>query len=154
MPSTCLDNKLEYAREFGATDTVNAGNGDAVGRVVEMTKGGVDYAFEAIGNRHTIRQAYDMTRLGGTTVVVGMAPDDDEVSINALSLPRTERAIVGSYYGSARPWVDLPRIADLYMNGRLKIDPMISRRYPLDQINEAYDALGAGEVARSVLNFG
>ena len=148
-----LDNKLEYAKQFGATDVINAGNGDAVGRVLEMTKGGVDYAFEAIGNVDTIRQAYDMCRLGGTTGVVGMAPDQDEVSINALSLPRTEKAILGSYYGSARPWVDLPRMADLYLNGRLQIDPMISRVYPLDEINEAYDALGAGEVARSVLNF-
>jgi S-(hydroxymethyl)glutathione dehydrogenase/alcohol dehydrogenase len=147
------DNKLEYAREFGATDTVNAGNGDAVARVLEMTRGGVDYAFEAIGNKHAIRQCYDMCKLGGTTVVVGMAPENDEIAINALSLPRSERIIMGSWYGSARPWTDLPKMADLYLSGRLKIDPMISRTYKLDEINTAYDALVAGEVARSVIVF-
>ena len=146
-----LDNKLEYARQFGATDVVNAGNGDAVARVVEMTGGGVDYAIEAIGNPRTIEQAYGMCRPGGTTVVVGMAPETEDFRINALSMPRSERAIVGSWYGSARPWVDLPKLADLYMNGRLKIDEMISRTYRLDEINAAYDALAAGEVARSVI---
>ena len=148
-----LDNKLEYAREFGATDVVNAGNGDAVARVVEMSGGGVDYVFEAIGNTHTIEQGYEMCRPGGTLVVVGMAPETDDFKVNALSLPRTERAIVGSWYGSARPWVDLPKLADLYMNGRLKIDEMISRSWRLDEINTAYDALAAGEVARSVIVF-
>lgn len=149
-----LHNKLEFAREFGATDVVNAGNGDAVARVVEMTGGGVDYAFEAIGKSTTIAQAYEMLALGGTAVIVGMAPEDDEVTLNALSFPRTERSIVGSWYGGARPWVDLPKMADLYMNGRLKIDAMISRTYPLDEINIAYDALAAGEVARSIITFG
>ena len=75
------------------------------------------------------------------------------MTIPALSLPRTEKVIMGSWYGSARPWVDLPKMVDLYLNGRLKIDPMISRTYPLDQINEAYEALEQGEVARSVLLF-
>lgn len=148
-----LDNKLEFARQFGATDLVNAGQGDAVEQVREMTHGGADYVFEAIGNAKTIEQAYDMCRLGGSAVIVGMAPENDHIEINALSLPRTERAIVGSWYGSARPWVDLPKLADLYMNGRLKIDEMISRTYPLDDINTAYEALAAGEVARSVIVF-
>ncbi|NKC16114.1 MAG: zinc-binding dehydrogenase [Gammaproteobacteria bacterium] len=148
-----LDNKLEYARQFGATDLVNAGNGDAVARVTQMTGGGVDYAIEAIGRSSTIQQAYEMCRLGGLAVIVGMAPEHDTIEINALSLPRTERAIVGSYYGSARPWVDLPKLADLYMNGRLMIDELISRSYKLEDINTAYDALGAGEVARSIIEF-
>ena len=148
-----LDSKLEYARQFGATDLVNAGNGDAVARVLEMTGGGVDYAFEAIGNARTIEQAYEMCRPGGTAVVVGMAAETAEFKVNALSLPRTERAIVGSWYGSARPWVDLPKLVDLYMRGKLKIDEMISRTYRLDEINTAYDALVAGEVARSVIVF-
>ena len=148
-----LDNKLDYAREFGATDLVNSSDGDAVERVVELTDGGVDYAFEAIGNIHTINQAYQMLALGGTAVVVGMAPENDEISLNALSLPRTEKTIVGSWYGGARPWVDLPKIADLYLSGKLKIDPLISRTYSLDEINIAYDALAAGEVARSIIVF-
>ena len=148
-----LQNKLSFAREFGATDTLIASEGDVVARVVQMTGGGVDYAFEAIGNPKTILQAYEATGLGGTTVVVGMAPENDEVSLNALSLPRTERVVMGSWYGSARPWVDIPKMVNLYMSDRLKIDPMISRTYRLDEINEAYAALGQGEVARSVIVF-
>ncbi|MEE3287915.1 MAG: Zn-dependent alcohol dehydrogenase [Pseudomonadota bacterium] len=148
-----LDNKLEYAREFGATDLVNGSSDDAVKQVLKLTGRGVDYAFEAIGNAQTIHQAYHMLAPGGTAVVVGMAPENDEVSINALSFPRTEKAIVGSWYGGARPWVDLPKITDLYLSGKLKIDPLISRTYSLDDINIAYDALAAGEVARSIISF-
>jgi S-(hydroxymethyl)glutathione dehydrogenase/alcohol dehydrogenase len=148
-----LENKLAYAREFGATDIVDASRGDAVERVLDMTDGGADYAFEAIGDSKTILQAYESTCLGGVTTVVGMAPEDDAVTINALSLPRTEKVLMGSWYGSARPWIDLPKMVDLYMSGKLKIDPLVSRTYPLEEINEAYEALERGEVARSVLVF-
>ena len=144
-------NKLEYAKEFGATDVLDASEGDTAARVLELTNGGVDYAFEAIGFSKTIVDCYESTRLGGTTVVVGMAPEDDMMTIPALSLPRTEKVIRGSWYGSARPWVDLPKMVDLYMRGRLKLDPLLSRTYPLDEINEAYEALDRGDVARSVL---
>ena len=99
------------------------------------------------------RQAYEATAPGGTTVVVGMAPEDDDVSFNALSLPRTEKVIMGSWYGSARPWADFPRLVNLYMANRLSIDPMISRTYRLEEINEAYEALDKGEMARSVILF-
>jgi S-(hydroxymethyl)glutathione dehydrogenase/alcohol dehydrogenase len=146
-----LENKLAYAQQFGATDIIDASHGDTVARVRDLTDGGVDYAFEAIGNSRTILQAYESTRPGGVTTVVGMAPEDDEVSINALSLPRTEKVIMGSWYGSARPWVDLPKMVDLYLSGKIQVDSLISRTYPLDEINTAYDALGKGEVARSIL---
>ncbi len=148
-----LQNKLSYAREFGATETLSASEGDVVARVQDLTDGGVDYAFEAIGNPKTIRQAYEATAPGGTMVVVGMAPEDDDVSVNALSLPRTEKVIMGSWYGSARPWVDFPRLVNLYLANRLSIDPMISRTYRLEEINEAYEALDKGEMARSVILF-
>lgn len=148
-----LDNKLEFARALGATETINASSEDAVAKVQEITKGGVDYAFEAIGNSKCISQCYDMCRLGGSAVVVGMAAETEDLTINALSLPRTERSIIGSWYGSARPWVDLPKMADLYLAGKLEIDSMISRTYKLDEINTAYDALANGEVARSVIVF-
>jgi S-(hydroxymethyl)glutathione dehydrogenase/alcohol dehydrogenase len=146
-----LENKLAYAQQFGATDIIDASHGDTVARVRDLTDGGVDYAFEAIGNSRTILQAYESTRPGGVTTVVGMAPEDDEVSINALSLPRTEKVIMGSWYGSARPWVDLPKMVDLYLSGKIQVDSLISRTYPLDEINTAYDALSKGEVARSIL---
>ena len=144
-------NKLEYARQFGATDLLDASEGETAARVLEMTGGGVDYAFEAIGFPQTIVDCYESTRLGGTTVVVGMAAEDEMVALPALSLPRTEKVLRGSWYGSARPWVDLPKMVDLYMGGRLQVDPLLSRTYPLDEINEAYEALERGDVARSVL---
>ncbi len=148
-----LENKLAYAKELGATDTIVAGENDVVEQVLEMTHGGVDYAFEAIGNTTAIRQCYEATAPGGSTVVVGMAAETEDIKINALSLPRTEKRLVGSWYGSARPWVDFPKLVNLYMNGQLKIDEMVSRTYKLDQINEAYDSLSAGEVARSIIVF-
>ena len=148
-----LENKLAYARTFGATDIIDATSGDTVRRIRDLTDGGADYAFEAIGNSRTILQAYEATCLGGVTTIVGMAPEDDEVTINALSLPRTEKVIMGSWYGSARPWVDLPKMVDLYMTGKLDVDSLVSRTYSLDEINVAYEALGRGEVARSILVF-
>jgi S-(hydroxymethyl)glutathione dehydrogenase / alcohol dehydrogenase len=148
-----LENKLAYAREFGATDIIDASPGDTVARIQDLTDGGADYAFEAIGNSRTILQAYESTRLGGVTTIVGMAPEDDQVTLNALSIPRTEKVIMGSWYGSARPWVDLPKMVDLYLSGRIKVDPLISRTYPLEEINSAYEALEKGEVARSILVF-
>jgi Zn-dependent alcohol dehydrogenase len=83
-----------------------------------------------------------------------MAPETDMMTISALSLPRTEKTLVGSWYGGARPFVDLPKMVDLYMDGRLKVDELVSRSYPLAEINTAYDALAAGEVARSILTMG
>jgi S-(hydroxymethyl)glutathione dehydrogenase / alcohol dehydrogenase len=146
-----LENKLEFAKEFGATDVIDGSKVNAVEAIQEMTHGGADYAFEAIGFSRTIEQAYESTGLGGTTVVVGMAPEDDDIRISALSIPRAEKVIMGSWYGGARPWVDLPKMVDLYLEGKLKIDPMISRYYNLDEINVAYQALAKGEVARSIL---
>ncbi len=148
-----LDNKLEYAKLFGATNCINSSKIDATKEVVEISGGGVDYAFEAVGNVSTVRQAYDMLGPGGTLVMVGMAPEQKEFSINALSLPRGEKTITGSWYGGARPWVDLPLLTKLYLDGKIQIDPLISRSYPLDRINDAFRALVAGEVARSIISF-
>jgi NDMA-dependent alcohol dehydrogenase len=146
-----LENKLAYARQFGATDVIDASTGDTVEKVREMTDGGVDFAFEAIGNSKTIEQAYSATGLGGTMTVVGMAPENDNITLSALDIPRTEKTIRGSWYGSARPWVDLPKMVDLFMSGQLKVRELVSREYALDEINVAYDALANGDVARSIL---
>ena len=148
-----LENKLAYAREFGATDIIDASKGDSVERVQGLTDGGVDYAFEAIGFSKTIEQAYAATGLGGTTVIVGMAPENDNMTFSALDFPRTEKTLKGSWYGGARPFADLPKMVDLYMDGKLKVDEMVSRYYKLDEINTAYDALANGEVARSIISF-
>jgi len=148
-----LENKLSYAKTFGATHCVNASKVDAIDKVIEISGGGVDYAFEAIGNVATVRQAYKMLGPGGTVVMVGMPAEQEEVSIDALSLPRGEKTITGSWYGSARPWVDLPLLTRLYLEGKIQIDPLISRSYPLDRINDAFSALVSGEVARSIISF-
>jgi S-(hydroxymethyl)glutathione dehydrogenase/alcohol dehydrogenase len=148
-----LEHKLTVAKQMGATDVVDASTGDVAAKIREMTDGGVDYAFDAFGSAATIEEAYNCVMLGGTVCVVGMAPEEEKVAINALSLPRTEKVIMGTWYGSARPWYDLPRITDLYLNGKIKVDPMLTRSYPFEQINEAYDALARGENARAVLEF-
>ena len=82
-----------------------------------------------------------------------MAPEDQKIEINALSLPRTEKVIMGTWYGSARPWIDLPKLVDLYLAGKIKVDEMLTRSYPLAEINEAYEALDRGENARAILTF-
>jgi S-(hydroxymethyl)glutathione dehydrogenase / alcohol dehydrogenase len=150
-----LENKLAYGKQFGATDVIVGGPGSGVvEKIRDMTHGvGVDYAFDAIGNAEVIQQAYDCTGLGGTIALVGMAPETQEIRLNALSLPRSEKVLMGSWYGSAQPWNDLPKMVELYMNGRIKIDEMITRTYPLDRVNEAYQALADGEVARSIIAF-
>ena len=147
-----LDSKLELARSFGATHVINAREQDVVAAVRELTGGdGADYAFEVIGNPKTMATAYQSVRRGGTAVAVGIPPFGSEMTINAGELVYQEKTLKGSYYGTARPHADMPRLLDLYLAGRLPIDRLVSRSYPLDKVNEAYAALLAGEVARSVL---
>jgi len=147
-----IDAKLETAMDFGATHAVNVRTRDLVEAVRELTNGeGVDYYFEAIGSPTAMTQAFQSLRRGGVATAVGIAPAGSELSINAGELVYQEKTLKGSYYGSTRPQADMPRLLQLYRAGRLPIDRLISRRYPLEQVNEAYDALIAGEVARSVL---
>jgi S-(hydroxymethyl)glutathione dehydrogenase/alcohol dehydrogenase len=146
-----IDAKLEAAMDFGATHTVNARTHDLVEGVRELAKDGVDYSFEAIGNPKTMSAAFATLRRGGTATAVGIAPFGSEMSINAGDLVYSEKTLKGSYYGSARPQADMPRLLELYQHGKLPIDKLITRRYKLEEVNEAYDALLKGEVARSVL---
>ena len=149
------ENKLEYARQFGATHTVNASAGDPVKQVRTLTgKRGVDYAFEVVGLPLTIRQAYDVLAKCGTAVVVGISPTKAEVSIPALALVWDERVLTGSLYGSGDFRQDIRTLIDLYQAGKLKLDELVTRTYPIEEINEAYAALEQGEVARSVVTFG
>lgn len=147
--------KLEMAKTFGATHSVNARDGDPVGQVKELTEGkGVDYAFEVIGSPEVMQQAFDSTRRGGRAVAVGVPPFGTQVSLTAAALPLDEKGIMGSYYGSPRFRYDMPRILDLYMAKKLKLDELVSRRLPLDQINTAFEIMEKGEVARSVIVYG
>ena len=149
-----LPNKLEFARQFGATHTINGSTTNAVEQIRALTDGkGVEYAFEAIGLPATMRQAYDSLRKRGMAVVVGVTPMTAEVSVPVMSLVYEERILTGSVYGSSRPSIDIPKLIALYRTGKLKLDELLTRRYPFAQINEAYDALERGEVARSIVTF-
>ncbi|MCP5181506.1 MAG: Zn-dependent alcohol dehydrogenase [Pseudomonadales bacterium] len=147
-----VPSKLDLARKFGATDVVNAKDKDAVGEVKEMTGGGVHYAFEAIGLKATAEQAFNMLRNGGTATVIGMIPPGQMVSLHGMEF-LFEKKIQGSMMGSNRFRVDMPRFVDYYLQGRLHLDDMVSRRIKLEDINDAFAALGTGEVARSVIVF-
>ncbi len=148
------DNKLEYAVAFGATHTINGSRENVIERVRALTGGlGADFAFEVIGHPATVEQAYESVRKGGTAVVVGVATAEATVSISPLAMMRTSRTLVGTAYGNVRPAVDFPRIIDLAEAGQLKLGQLISRRFALDEVNEAFRAMSAGEVARGVVVF-
>jgi len=144
---------LDFARKFGATHTVNARTEDAVERVKALTGGGAHWAFEAYGGGATTRMAVDMLRKRGTAVIVGIAPIGDDAVIEPLVITRMEKTIRGCYYGSARSRQDMPRIADWYGRGLLDIDGLVTRRYPLADINRAYEDLDTDAVGRGVIVF-
>jgi S-(hydroxymethyl)glutathione dehydrogenase / alcohol dehydrogenase len=144
--------KLEWAKQFGATHAVTPD--DLPKAIQEVTRGaGFDYAFEVVGRSSTIRMAYDATRRGGTTVIVGVGPTDDMVQFNAFELFYNEKVLRSSYYGSANIRRDFPRLLDLWRAGRLDLEGMITRRLKLDDINDALLAMQAGDVIRQVITF-
>jgi S-(hydroxymethyl)glutathione dehydrogenase / alcohol dehydrogenase len=148
-----LDDRLEFAQSLGATEAVNARDESALKQVLDITNGGADFAFEAFGSAHTTELAVELTRKGGTTVIIGLAPLGEKAGIDAMALVRLEKTIKGCYYGSARPRQDMPVIVDLYQRGLLEIDRLISRRYALDDINQAFEDLEDGKVGRGVITF-
>ena len=147
------DSALEFASKFGATHTVNAAHQDAAAQVRELTGGGADYAFEVFGGSETVETAFASARKGGTVIIVGIAPMGDNASIDPVALVRQEKILKGSYYGSARCHVDMPRIVDMYRSQKLDIDGMITRRYKLDEVNKAYEDLNSGGLGRGVIVF-
>ncbi len=147
-----VTSKLALARKFGATDTVNASDGNPVGEVMAMTGGGVHHAFEAIGLKATAEQAFQMLRHGGTATVIGMIPPGEMVAMHGVDF-LFEKKIQGSFMGSNRFRVDMPRFVDFYLQGRLHLDDLVSRRIQLADVNEALLALESGEIARSVVVF-
>jgi S-(hydroxymethyl)glutathione dehydrogenase/alcohol dehydrogenase len=144
--------KLELARKFGATDAVNPADGDPVAQVRELTGGGVDYSFEAIGLKTTTEQAFRMLRNGGTATVIGMIPLGTKIEIHGVDF-LAEKRIQGCNMGSNRFRVDMPKYVDFYLAGRLNLDDLLSHRLSLAEINEGFAALERGEVARSVIVF-
>ncbi|HLC29019.1 MAG TPA: Zn-dependent alcohol dehydrogenase [Dehalococcoidia bacterium] len=147
-----VESKLATARELGATHSVDASSGDPVAKIRKMTNGGVDYSFEAIGLKTAAAQAFECLNVGGTATVIGMIPIGEKVEIDAKLL-LSERKLQGSIMGSNRFRVDMPRYIDFYLQGRLKLDEMITRKGRLEDVNEAFRAMKAGEVARTVLTF-
>ncbi len=147
------ERKLQMARDFGATDLVNARETDPVLAVQDLTRGeGAEFTFEAIGRPETIRQAFEATRKGGTAVAIGIAPRDALISIPPQLLVYGERVLRGSFYGSTRPRADFARLVDFYLEGKLKLDQLVTREWRLDEINEAFAAMNRGEVARGIIN--
>src|SRR5438552_5105581 len=149
-----LDGKLAYAKEFGATHTVNASSANVVDFARSLTGGrGVDYAFDAIGGEQTTLQILDAIRPGGTAVIVGMAAMAVRAPVTPYMMALQEKCLRGTMYGSVRPNLDFPALVELYPQGRLKIDDLVSRTYKLDEINEGFTALRSGQVARGVVVF-
>jgi S-(hydroxymethyl)glutathione dehydrogenase/alcohol dehydrogenase len=145
--------KLDLARKLGATDAVDATAGDAVAAVHGLTGGGADFVFECIGLVPTVQQAVAMTGRGGTAVLVGVVPFTQLVPISAADLVLQEKKLTGSYMGSNRFRFDMPRYVDFYLDGRLKLDEMISSRIELEDVNAAFDRMRKGEAARQVIVF-
>lgn len=145
--------KLETAGQMGGTHFVNASEtDDVVGEVKELTRGGVDFSFEAIGRAATVRQAFDMLAVGGTATVIGMVPSKDVVELRGIDFLQ-EKKLQGSMMGSNQFRTDIPRMIDMYLDGRLLLDEMVSATMGLDGVNDGYKMMKNGEVTRSVITF-
>jgi S-(hydroxymethyl)glutathione dehydrogenase/alcohol dehydrogenase len=145
--------KLELAKTCGATDGVNAKDGDTVKAVQSLLGGGADFAFECIGTKQTCQQAVAMVKKGATAVWVGVVPVGQSVEVNAFEMVIQGKKLLGSMMGDNRFRTDMPRYVDFYLNGQLKLDEMISARLKLSEINTAFDEMRKGTAARSVIVF-
>jgi S-(hydroxymethyl)glutathione dehydrogenase / alcohol dehydrogenase len=150
-----LANKLDMAKEFGATAVIDAGDGDPVTEVMDMTGGrGVDVGFEVIGLKETIEQTLIMTRRGGEAILVGVPRMDVMLELPAFfGVVLMSKTIKGCWYGSSNVQRDVPRLLEYYKTGELKLDQLISRRIGVHDVNDAFAAMEAGEVARSVIKY-
>jgi S-(hydroxymethyl)glutathione dehydrogenase/alcohol dehydrogenase len=148
-----FDSKLEMARRCGATETINAATADPVEAVRGATRGaGVDHAFEAVGNAVLVRQAIESLAIRGTATIVGVLPPDATIAFPWMAI-RPECRVQTSRMGSNQFRTDIPNYLEFYRQGRLDLDEMISARRSLEDINDAFRAMKAGEVARTVLVF-
>jgi S-(hydroxymethyl)glutathione dehydrogenase/alcohol dehydrogenase len=145
--------KLEVAKRVGATHGVLADDPDAVAQVREIAGGGLRTAVLGVGIESVVQQAWATLGPRGTAVLIAYMGLDARLTIDPLPLIRFENRLIGSRYGSAVPAVEFPRLVDLYLAGRLPIHELITKRYPLDEINEAHRALAAGENARGLIVF-
>ena len=148
-----ISSKLQLAKQLGATDLVNARDGDPVEQIMDMTGGnGVAFSFEAVGLKETAEQAFGVLERGGTATLIGMVPEGVKIEISPQDI-LGERKLQGSSMGSNRFRVDMPNYVEMYFKGVLKLDEMITRNITLDEINDAFEVLLTGEVARQVIVF-
>lgn len=145
--------KLELALKMGATDIINASNIDPVAAVKDLTGGGVPYSFEAIGLKITAEQSFQMLRPGGVATIIGMIPFGTKIELHGADFLR-DRKIQGTSMGGNRFRVDMPRLLELWRQGRLKLDHLISGQVKLEEINEGFAMLKTGAPVRNLINFG
>lgn len=147
------DNKFELARQLGATETVNSRQTDTVEALRALTRIGPDYVFDSVGAAATVRQALLAVRPGGSAVIAGLHAAGTDVPLPASSLVLQNKSLLGSWYGSSQPLIDLPKLVNLYRAGRLAVDQLITRRYPLEELHVAFKDMEEGNLARGVLVF-
>jgi S-(hydroxymethyl)glutathione dehydrogenase / alcohol dehydrogenase len=148
------DSKLAAARRFGATHTLNPGRDDATAAIQQLTHGrGADFVFVTVGAKRAIEQAFPALARGGAVVIVGMPPDGTEIAFDPVTLAARGQKVLGSKMGSARVPIDIPYLVDLYRQGRLKLDELISGRFPLEEVNAAIAGVTRGEALRNVIVF-
>jgi hypothetical protein len=148
-----LDSKLALARDFGATHTFNVGTVDAVAEIMRLTGGGADASVVAVGDARAMEQGLEVLAKQGIEVLVGVPPTGSTLQIPPGLLVQGERRIVGSRYGSGNPQVEFPKMVELAMAGRLRIADLVTKRYDIDEADEAFRALAAGEQARGLIVF-
>lgn len=148
-----LDSKLDLAREFGATDTINPTRQDLTEEIMRLTGRGVDASIVAVGNTTAMRQGLEILSRQGVEVVLGLPGTGETFPVDPALLMSGERRVVGSRYGGGNPMVEFPKMVDLAMAGRLKIEELVTKRYDLDEADEAFRALAAGEQARGLIVF-
>jgi Zn-dependent alcohol dehydrogenase len=145
-----LENKLDLAKQFGATHTINGSKDNVVDSVRDISDGGVDFAIEAIGKGETISQSLDALKPGGTSVVVGAVPFGEKASIDPVQLVG-EKTIMGSIIGTLKPKYDIPKYIELYRTGQFPVDKLVQAEYPLNKINEAITAAQNGEFLKAII---
>ena len=146
--------RRKSAGAFGATETLDPAEADPVPAIRGLTQGrGADYCFEAIGAARVMQQAIEATRRGGMAILVGLGPSSETLSLGAGSFTRSDRIVAGAYYGLCDPARDMPRLIELYREGKLKLEELVERRRPLEEINEAFDDMLSGEVLRTLIAF-
>ncbi len=148
-----IPEKRELAKKLGATDTLDALADDAAKQIVEMTKGGVDHAIEAVGRAASANLAVASLRRGGTATILGMQPLNEKVGLSALDL-LSGKKLQGAFMGANRFPVDIPRLVDFYLRGLLDLDSIVAETIPLEAVNDGFEKMKKGDAARSVIVFG